>query len=419
MKIKDLLKKYELSVDYLNVDLLLKNFRSEMDNGLNNKNSSLAMLNSYLSLPKNLSNETVAIIDAGGTNLRIGLGSSNDQNEVEIYSIIKRKMPGKIQDNDIISSDKFYQPIVDCLKPIANKFTKIGFCFSYPTEILPNRDGKLLHWTKEVDIPDLVNQPIGRGLNNALNSNGIGNKTITILNDTVATLLSGFPVGNKLNINNYVGFILGTGTNSACIVNNQILNLESGAFSKFPISIIDDKLDHSSNNVGSYRFEKSISGEYIGSLTLKLAFSLLDEIDFSESANFVINNLNQMGNSSKNTLYFSEINNSLNSSNPFHSESFSKNDRYILGKLFQSIVDRASLFSAVNIASAVLIQDFAKNNKVCITIDGSTFYKTPNMANKTKYYLSKILEKKGIDFKLLKISDAPAIGAVIATSCFS
>ena len=58
-------------------------------------------------------------------------------------------------------------------------------------------------------------------------------KKITILNDTVATLLSGYTIGVKKNISQYIGFILGTGTNSSCIINDYIYNVESGGFSNF------------------------------------------------------------------------------------------------------------------------------------------------------------------------------------------
>ena len=45
-----------------------------------------------------------------------------------------------------------------------NDFSKIGFCFSYPTEIFPNKDGKLLYWTKEIKIPRMAGQFIGKNL---------------------------------------------------------------------------------------------------------------------------------------------------------------------------------------------------------------------------------------------------------------
>ena len=94
-------------------------------------------------------------------------------------------------------------------------------------------------------------------------------KKITILNDTVATLLSGYTIGVKKNISQYIGFILGTGTNSSCIINDYIYNVESGGFSNFPFSEIDNLVDSSSENSGAYRFEKAISGAYLGTLTLK------------------------------------------------------------------------------------------------------------------------------------------------------
>ena len=34
---------------------------------------------------------------------------------------------------------------------------KVGFCFSFPTDILPNKDGKLIHFNKEITISDTDN----------------------------------------------------------------------------------------------------------------------------------------------------------------------------------------------------------------------------------------------------------------------
>jgi hexokinase len=59
-------------------------------------------------------------------------------------------------------------------------------------EITPDADGILLSFSKEVDAPDVVGKAIGKGLRDALSAKGCKyDGPIVMLNDTVATLLSG------------------------------------------------------------------------------------------------------------------------------------------------------------------------------------------------------------------------------------
>ena len=409
MNLEDMILKQGISVEQIDINKMLNNFRSEMVKGMKAIPSSLAMLDSYLDIPNNCSEETVAIIDAGGTNLRIGLGSLNENGKVELSNFIKKEMPGKVSQ---VSSDQFYQILTDYLYPFRNDFKKIGFCFSYPTKILPNHDGELLYWTKEINIPDLVNCPVGKGLLNALNKRGIKNKQVAILNDTVATLLSGYTQGVELDCNQYIGFILGTGTNTSCVINNRIINIESGGFAKFPLTQIDNNLDINSSNPGSYRFEKAIAGEYLGNLTLLLSKELARNKIFSDKGSKFLISMKEAK-----TAYFSElINNNKNNKNPFYSDVFNDYDRSILSKISNKIIDRASLFAAINIAAAILEGDRNNGNQVCVTVDGSTFYKNPRMAIKIEQFLKQILDIYKISFIFIKIEDAPAVGATIAAT---
>lgn len=77
------------------------------------------------------------------------------------------------------------------MKDIVETSSKIGFCFSYPTEMLPTGDGKLITFTKEVKAPEVEGAVIGENLKMALVRAGFNaEKEIVILNDTVAALLA-------------------------------------------------------------------------------------------------------------------------------------------------------------------------------------------------------------------------------------
>lgn len=406
-KLDSLFEKYGLCMEIIDPNSLLSNFIEEMNLGLEKKDSSLAMLNSYITPSLNWTKETVAVIDAGGTNLRIGLATINDKKKIYLHDFVKTEMPGR---EEKIEPDKFYDLISKNLYKFKNDFSKVGFCFSYPTEIFPNKDGKLLYWTKEIKIPKMQGQFIGKELLSHFSDNNINEKKVTILNDTVATLLSGYTVGIRKNISQYMGFILGTGTNSSCIINNSIYNIESGGFDKFPYSELDDELDKLSEKPGYYRFEKAVSGAYLGSLTLIFMQKIANDGLLSDTANLALTVIHNLETSQLSELYKENF----NKNNIFYSSAFNKEDRKIIKLVFEKIVERAALFSAINIASTIINSKQISNDKIIITANGSTLYKTPYLFKHIKTNLERLLINEKICYEFVNVENAPVVGAAIA-----
>ena len=158
-KLDRVFEEYGLCAKKINANKILDSFIQEMNLGLSKKKSSLAMLNSYIKPSLDWKNETVAVIDAGGTNLRIGLATINHNGNIDLHNFTKIDMPGRKNE---IEPNEFYDLISEKLYDFKNDFTKIGFCFSYPTEIFPNKDGRLMYWTKEIKIPKMTGQFIGK-----------------------------------------------------------------------------------------------------------------------------------------------------------------------------------------------------------------------------------------------------------------
>lgn len=91
-----------------------------------------------------------------------------------------------------ISIQEFFDTAAEYLEPVIDKSDKIGFCFSYPTEIFPNRDGGLIRFVKEVQVRDSEGAYMGRGLLNAVRARGHKEeKKIVLVNDAVTTLIGG------------------------------------------------------------------------------------------------------------------------------------------------------------------------------------------------------------------------------------
>lgn len=418
------LKEYGIHVSCLDSDVLVENFISEMEKGLAGEDSSLAMIPTFIDseqvVPKN---DPVIVVDAGGTNLRACSVVIDENSNVVTENFAKRRMPGI---DGQLSAEKFYAELCDFILPVVDCSDRIGFCFSYPVEILPSKDGRLLQWTKEVDVPEVVDTLIGEGLLSALAERGHASKRIVILNDTVATLLAGKTEGEKRRCSSYIGYILGTGTNTAYVELNsnitkrsdlphdglQIINTESGNFSKLAQGEIDLRFDSTTNDPGCYAFEKMISGAYLGPLCLELLKTAVEDGILSPRLIDLAMTWDTL--STKDMDDF--LGNPFLQDSPFADPAIDDADREMLVHLFSGVVARAAMLSAVNISAAVIKCGQGKNAlyPVCINIDGSTFHKTNWFESKVEAHLRTLLLDKGIYYDLVCVENAPIIGAAIA-----
>ena len=424
MDINAWLKGQLISAEAYDADVLLASFLSEMDKGLSGDASSLAMIPAYVGTEGDVPvGKPVAVIDAGGTNLRIGIATFNEAGAIELTHFSKQAMPGRDEE---VSAAEFYAVLADALEPIKDEFESIGFCFSYPATIMPDFDGRLLHWTKEIKIPELVGKHVGEGLLQMLEARGVFDKKVVVLNDTVATLLAGLAEGQSFGASSYIGYILGTGTNSAYVEQNenigkldgylgegaQVINIESGGFGAFKRGSLDIQLDDRNENPGNHVFEKSISGVYMGALTLELLQALIAENVFSDVGGAALSIMNELT-----TIHIGNLAaNNGHGTGVLESEAFTDADRAVMKTVFSAVVDRAALLTAVNILAGVVKSGAGQDeaHPVCINIDGSTYYKTYQLADKVQAYLKTLLAERGLHIRCIQVDDAPVIGAAIA-----
>jgi len=294
-ELSDFARFYGFHYDSLNPDALVKEVLIDMERGLAGSTSSLAMIPSYITPVTRIpAGKTVLALDAGGTNLRSSLVQFNENGEAAAHGTKKTPMPGT---SGHVSAKEFFNTIADAALPLLNetKVEGIGFTFSYPMEITAEADGILLAFSKEVDAPDVIGKAIGRGLRDALASKGCKyDGPIVMLNDTVATLLSGLasisPDGEAVRTQDdfgaspgpVIGFILGTGFNTAYPETNipkigfnslssaQIVVCETGNFNVRYRGQLDREYDSTTKNPGGYSLEKASAGAYLGPLTLHI-----------------------------------------------------------------------------------------------------------------------------------------------------
>ena len=188
----DFLRSHKMDPKQFNIDEGSTLFLKEMTNGLNGSESSLMMIPTYIYTEDSIPvGESVIVLDAGGTNFRVATIRFDKPGIPTITKYKKFPMPGTGNDGNVSKLD-FFDRIAGFMEESASDSSKIGFCFSYPTEIYPTGDGKLLYFAKEVKAPEVEGSMIGENLLDALQRKGIKDeKDIVILNDTVATLLAG------------------------------------------------------------------------------------------------------------------------------------------------------------------------------------------------------------------------------------
>lgn len=415
------LKDNFLLANQIDPEPVLDDFRVEMKRGLAGKESSLAMIPTFISIDKPVpSFKPVIVLDAGGTNLRVATVMFDGNGNPIIDNLAVHKMPGSESE---LTKEEFFGKFVEFLLPVADKADSVGFCFSYPAEISPDRDGRLLSWSKEINAPEVVGEFIGKAIFDRLAHKGY-RRRFTLLNDTVAALLAGKSVDSEQKFDTYVGFILGTGTNTAYIEHNrnitkrqdldplrsQAINTESGNFSKCPRSPIDKEFDRMTRSTGQYKFEKMISGAYLGGLCLMVLRKAAEQNIFSQEAAHWIE--------SRETLSTPELDAFLRDPSRIFrgAEKSSPEDRALAFHLCFAIVERASFLTAINISAAIIKSEGGKSqaHPVCVNVDGSTYTKTKGFSRQVGRYLGEILAPKRVFYELIQVDDSPLVGAAVA-----
>jgi hexokinase len=422
MNFNEFLDKHQLRASKIDMSGLVDSFLSEMIKGLEGQVSSLRMIPTYIEADNEFQTDLpVLAIDAGGTNFRTSLIKFNVKGELEFGDINNFKMPGIEKE---ISSEEFFSAIGNYIKALAEKSQRIGFCFSYPTEILPDKDGILLQFCKEVKAPEVVGKRIGQSLLEELKT---PEKSIVLLNDTVATLLAGKSASYGRKYDSYIGYILGTGTNTCYIEKNQnilknnqlnpeksqIINIESGNFGLAPRTDLDISYDQTTTNPGQYTFEKMFSGGYFGGLCLSVLKTAAKEGVFSPEASEKLQKIKDLSSEEANAYLIG-----LKSEGNILSTCFTNNKDITSAKeIINTLIDRASKLVAGNLSAVILKTDKGKSpdKPILITIEGTTFYKLHNLRSRFENYMSEFLngeQKRYVEFT--DVAQSSLIGAALA-----
>ncbi|MBQ9693667.1 MAG: hypothetical protein IJV69_02810 [Kiritimatiellae bacterium] len=408
------LKENGFNLDAIDEQRLLSDFLNEMMRGLHGEGD-LPMLPSGILLKQDAPrNVTVPTFDVGGTNLRSARVTFDAHGKVTFTNIQRGRMPGSY---GLVDMATFYSQLCDTLQPNLFAHERFGFCFSYPT----TEDGTLLFWTKKIQAPEIPGRNVAQDLLTALEERNLNNCSLQILNDTVAALLATYTLPEAQSAAGIVGFILGTGTNTAYteITDNitkrphlprakqMPINCESGNFNRFPKSAFDLAYEKKCGN-GHGQWEHCISGVHLGSLGT-LVLHAAAESGLLPTA--------------KETLLAREFTNIeldtyCSGTNPTLFP-YSEEEACMIRQLLLPIYERAALFAAVNIAAAGIASARARGKQegtICINADGSTFWKTSTIpfAERVTQHVTRLLTPYNYTCNIVRVEEAPLLGAALA-----
>ncbi|MBQ3434501.1 MAG: hexokinase, partial [Selenomonadaceae bacterium] len=283
----------EFTIDTERLQTIAASFRQDLQLGLRDITlSSMRMLKSYVGLPSGKETGEYLALDFGGTNVRVFKIRLDGDGKFEIIKRVGRPLivPGEY---DYICKDATAEQMFDFIAELIDEAidgdhqTKyyLGHTFSFPSTQDNLYNARLIIWTKEFATQGVEGQVANDLLVEALKRRGAGNVVpVAVLNDTVAVLLS----AAYKTPNIFIGSIYATGHNTCYLepsihdpngvgLGGMILNLECGNFMKLIPNRFDKEYDEGSEKPGEQRFEKMVSGRYMGELLGMAIAELLGE----------------------------------------------------------------------------------------------------------------------------------------------
>ncbi|KAI9737892.1 MAG: glucokinase [Cirrosporium novae-zelandiae] len=320
MALLDAAKKVAKEFEYTkeNVNLGVKEFLREMDEGLQATGTDLSQIPTYVtSVPTGTEKGLYLAVDLGGTNFRVcSIELNGDstfhltqskiavpkelqnaktapelfaflakQIEVFLHKHHSERFQTSLRRRNTISTDSGFRD---------EDVFQLGFTFSFPVEQNGINKGKLIRWTKGFNIEDAIGKDVCALLQFEIDALNLPVKVAALVNDTVGTLMArSYTSPGKTGT--LIGAIFGTGTNGAYVeklqkvtklfkadgevvfdktAENMVVNSEWGSFDNhlrvLPQTKYDKELDDKSINPGIQMFEKLVSGMFLGEI-LRLA----------------------------------------------------------------------------------------------------------------------------------------------------
>ncbi|OCT88688.1 hypothetical protein XELAEV_18017318mg [Xenopus laevis] len=293
-QIDDILAPFQLSQAKL--EEVKSQMRAEIDIGLckeTHAGATVKMLPTYVrSTPDGTERGDFIALDLGGTNFRVLYVHIGRREDAGVQIVSKTyTLPQEIIQG---TGGQLFDHIIDCISEfqsennLRGRRLPLGFTFSFPCKQTNLDQGILITWTKGFSASGCVGKDVVTLLREAaLRKKNNDIIVVALVNDTVGTMMSCGYNDPACEI----GLIVGTGTN-ACYMeelkNVELLdgdegqmcvNMEWGAFGdnnclEDITTSFDHDVDTFSINPGKQRYEKMISGMYLGEIVRQILIVL-------------------------------------------------------------------------------------------------------------------------------------------------
>lgn len=400
--LNDFLHRYGLFEERRGISGMVGEYIKEMQRGLNSS-SSLKMIPSYIKLAEVKKDTPVCVIDAGGSNLRAARAVITDDGFTLLGGAAKTYTPGSA---GTVTKDEFFSRVADLCLPFVKDGDAIAFSFSFPAEILPSLDARVIVIDKELKISGIRGALVGEGLKNALFERGVRDIRALVINDAVATCLSGMATGAG---GACTGTIIGTGLNTCYFEDmknigklgsgegRMIINTESGGYAGFERNDIDIEYSKTLKEPDGQITEQMVSGGYLGAL---VKFTL--ERAAREKVIRCIQPF-ELG-----TVDVDEF---LRYRSGVIAKSVDKRCHDAAEKICAAVTGRAARLAAVEMAAAVVKTG---EKSALLAVEGSTYYKLCGFREKVESILEEYFSASGIKAKTAEIENAVLKGCAIA-----
>lgn len=369
----------------------------------------------------------VIAVDAGGTNLRVAVVTLRSGAPATITRYSSHPMPGS---RGRVGKREFFDACITHLAGVIDESDAIGVCFSYPLVMNSCRDGRLLQWSKQIDIDDIVDTDLGSGLRQALVDGGHrGDKDITLLNDSTSALLSGLAEDGGSGCSAVVGFILGTGMNMAYAedcrniaklgdggdLDTMIINMEGSRYDKFPRTPIDVKMDRGLSDPDDYPFDKMVGGKYLGLLSFTLIRDAVEKGVFSPAFAAATSTIEVL--ETRDLVRYWDS----TSSSPGRLADLAKagtpTDRAVLDALIESVVERAARYCAA--ALCAVIRKSCRGNDtekpIRVVVEGGTYRNFRRLRERMHAHMEAYFAANGgMTCEFVMPDNAALVGAAVA-----
>ena len=421
---EEFLRRHNMFYEQMPFHSLVRLYREEMRAGLEGKTSTLYMLPSYIpgdSEPRR--GESVLVLDAGGTNLRAGRVHFDAEGRPVVETLHKCHMPGT--DGEEIDADTMFRAMAAFALEASRGCKCACISFSYPCRTTPDGDGVILELAKELQVRGAEGKCVCASLEKALCDLGAaGHRRWRLVNDSVGSLLGGMAQAPRERYDDYIGFILGTGTNMCCRIKAEritkapeavaaggemIVNMASGCFARLLLGTVDRALDAASELPGDHLAEKMISGSYYRKVLAKTLSLAANEGELSRQSG---ENLARIGITSAMVDAFCL---DPHGDNDLARALSCEEEQTFAAAVNDALLERAARVAAAGMCAVIEERELPAGSRVCICADGTMLRLNPVLRPKMERLLAEYAGARlGVEAEFRFVEDATLLGCAWA-----